>query len=97
MDKEKAFRTCLDAIGDNEAVALEVMAAVAHKFGWAGPLYTRLDVERLWDELYPDKEFTDQHWEQVRKHPRWRRLHQMMTEEGWNLLAEIINDIAHAI
>lgn len=94
MNTSRLFKGVLDLVENDEPLALEVMAALAHKFGWTGPLYTRLDVENLWKELYPDRSFDDTVWEKVRRHPKWKGVHEILREECWKDIHSILTDIA---
>lgn len=95
VDNER-FKTMLDAAGNDEHTALAAFAALAHKFGWAGPLFTRMDIEPLWKK-HTDQPLTDETWDRIRNDARWLSMHKVMNDVAWAVAEELVKDVARSI
>ena len=96
MADNDRFKRILDAAGNDEATALAAFAALAHKFGWAGPLFTRMDIEKLWHQ-HAGTELSDEAWEMIRNDHRWLTMHKVMNDVAWKVAEELVKDISNRL
>lgn len=87
----------LDAL--DEGGAFRVFSAMCGKFGWAGTVFTREDVEGMLEQYDPihDGEtinkFTDEQWTDFTNNKDWYRYVPEWThEEGWDIIHNVLND-----
>ena len=87
----------LDALDESDA--FRVFSAMSDKFGWAGTIFTRNDVESMLDTYDPEhdgktiSEFTDEQWVDFTNNKDWfRYVPEWMTEQGWDIIQDVLND-----
>jgi len=87
----------LDALDEGDA--FRVFSAMCGKFGWAGTVFTREDVEGMLEQYDPihDGEtinkFTDEQWTDFTNNKDWYRYVPEWThEEGWDIIHNVLND-----
>ena len=87
----------INALTEDEAVRL--FSEMSSKFGWAGTIFTRDDVEGMLEQYDPihDGEtinkFTDEQWDDFSSSKSWHRYcPEWMTEQGWEVIQDFLND-----
>ena len=81
----------IDALTEDEA--FRVFSEMRNKFGWAGTIFTRGDVEGMLEEYDPIREFTDEQWEDFSSSKNWHRyFYEYLTEKGWEVIQDLLND-----
>lgn len=85
----------IDALAEEDA--FRVFSAMCDKFGWAGTVFTRDDVEGLLEQYVEDgeiiNEFTDEQWADFSSNKDWHRyVPEWMAEKGWDVIQDILDD-----
>ena len=91
----------LDALDEEDA--FRVFWAMRDKFGWAGTIFTRYDVEGMLEnneynvtedgEVVFDRSFTDEQWDDFASNKDWYRyVPEWMAEKGWEIIFDVLND-----
>lgn len=87
----------------DEENAFRVFSAMCNKFGWAGTVFTRDDVEEMLrnneynvtEDGKPiiHRSFTDEQWNDFRSNKDWYRyVPEWSHEEGMNVVSNVLND-----
>jgi hypothetical protein len=93
--------TTIDALTEDEA--LRVFSEMQAKFGWAGTVFTRGDVEGMLEnneynvtedgEPIIGRSFTDEQWIDFTNNKDWYRyVPEWMAEQGWDIVQDVLND-----
>ena len=87
----------MDALDEEDA--MRVFTEMRYKFGWAGTIFTRNDVESMLDTYDPEhdgktiSEFTDEQWVDFTNNKDWYRyVPEWMAEQGWDIIQDVLND-----
>lgn len=91
----------IGALGEEDA--FRVFSAMCGKFGWAGTVFTRGDVEgMLENNEYNVTEdgkpiihhsFTDEQWDDFRSNKDWYRyVPEWVAKQGWEIVDNVLND-----
>lgn len=79
-----------------EEDAVETINALMRHFGFSGTYFTRSDADSIWvhndnDTAQEGDAMDDATWERVQETRYWRRtLPEMLTEHGWDIVAEAV-------
>lgn len=87
----------------DEEDALRVFTEMRYKFGWAGTVFTRNDVESMLEnneynvtedgEPIIQRSFTDEQWTDFTNNKDWYRyVPEWMAEQGWEIIDNVLND-----
>ena len=77
--------------------------AMRDKFGWAGTVFTRDDVDGMLDsneynvrkdgEPIINRSFTDEQWTDFTNNKDWYRyVPEWLSEQGWEIIDNVLND-----
>jgi hypothetical protein len=91
----------MDALDEGDA--LNVFWAMRDKFGWAGTVFTRDDVDEMLDnneynvrkdgEPIINRSFTDEQWTDFTNNKDWYRyVPEWLSEQGWEIIDNVLND-----
>ena len=91
----------LDALDEGDA--FRVFSAMCGKFGWAGTVFTRGDVEGMLEnneynvteegEPIIGRSFTDEQWTDFTNNKDWYRyVPEWVAEQGWEIVDNVLND-----
>jgi hypothetical protein len=91
----------IDALDEGDA--LRVFWAMRDKFGWAGTVFTRDDVDEMLDnneynvrkdgEPIINRSFTDEQWTDFTNNKDWYRyVPEWLSEQGWEIIDNVLND-----
>lgn len=91
----------IGALGEEDA--FRVFSAMCGKFGWAGTVFTRNDVDEMLDnneynvrkdgEPIINRSFTDEQWTDFTNNKDWYRyVPEWSHEEGMNIISNVLND-----
>ena len=87
----------INALTEDEAFHL--FSKMSSKFGWAGTIFTRDDVEGMLEQydLIHDGEtinkFTDEQWTDFTNNKDWYRyVPEWLHEEGWEIVNNVLDD-----
>lgn len=83
------FKKVIDLLADDEQTSLEVFVALAKKFGWATLVFTRQDFAQLWLEE-TGQVLTEERWDMVRNTKSWSHLYDVLAEDAWHVLRELV-------
>jgi hypothetical protein len=88
-----AFREYVEDI-ESEDDGFSLLRALMWRFGWAGTVFCRGDVESRWQEMTDtDVSMPDHIWEKVQSDYAWRHMDEMLSEAGNDTIGLIVEDI----
>lgn len=97
VDATNQFIGALDKITCGDA--LRVMQAIEEQFGMMTVVYTKRDVERIWQEIVDDheEEIPDEVWLRIVNHKMYRKwLPEGLSSEAYEGLSELVREVVAA-
>lgn len=90
------WSTKIDINYFSEEESLDLLGALAERWGWAYNVYTREDANDMW-QILADKDFdeqmTDAEWEKIKTSDSWRSLYWPMSEELADGVRDAVTEI----
>lgn len=92
------IKECLTDITEDEA--MNIFHALCGKFGWAGSVFTKDDVQQAYrdemaeDDKFPTDEMAEAVWEYVQTSYEWVNLADPMVEQGWYIIGNVVRRAA---
>lgn len=88
------IKECLSDITEDEA--MNIFHDLRDKFGWAGSVFTKDDVQQAYtdemaeDDKSPTDEMAEAVWQHVQTSYEWVNLADPMIEQGWYIIGNVV-------